>query len=100
MTPTYYGTDPAANAAFVTGALAGGVPPAAVGVGVGSMLSPGTAPPPKWDYNWTAPGLRSLLGWLPSVGVRRVDVWRADIDEYGTTAPWLPAALAEWLAGG
>lgn len=102
MSPTYaYTGDGSAQRDFIMKQVAGGMPLASIGAGIGTMLT--SDHKPEWQYNWTAPTLSAFAGWLQgTAGVRRMDFWRADIDHnYAPTAtqPFVFQSAAAFLSG-
>lgn len=99
MTPTYFNM-PALHRPFLQGALAGGMPLAVMGAGVGTTLTP--AYTPEWDYKWNASALDAFVELLQGLGIPRMDLWRADIDRSWppeATQPWVLDAAERFLSG-
>lgn len=95
MTPTYSGANLTNSQLFLAGEIAGGIPLAAIGVGIGTALAPGEKP--EWNYNWTADKLSTFLAFVGETGLQQVDFWRADIDHYQDVAPYFLEQAAAFL---
>lgn len=105
MTPTY--NQPAAMAPkgiqFVKDQL-GNFTAAHYSAGLGSMPASGSEEKcanmggPD-GYQWTEAGMDEYLPEVSALGLQSLDVWRCDIDGYGTVAPWFIDRLAGFLAG-
>jgi hypothetical protein len=83
---------------LVSRALAAGIRPAQLSVGLGSVTTNRTAA----GYGWNATDLDTYLRWLGSLQITNVGVWRADIDVYkgaSETAPFFLAALGDFIGG-
>jgi len=102
MTPTY--NQPAAMSEkgmqFVKDQL-GNFTTAHYSAGLGSMPAAGSEEKCSNmpDYGWTEDGMDAYLPAVAALGVRSLDVWRCDIDHYGTVAPFFVDRLASFLAG-
>lgn len=98
MTPTYFGTNLEKSRKFVQDQIDAGIAVGKIGVGLGTMLAPGNTP--QWNYNWTQANLASYVNWLTATpGVTRLELWRADINGYKTTAGWFLDIVTKFLAG-
>jgi len=93
MGSTYFGTDVALDLSRLEKMQEEGTPLNSISAGVGSMVE-GHA---MKDYNWTQAKLAEFTKGLDEMGVRGVDVWRADLDGYNTTLPWFFESLGAWL---
>jgi hypothetical protein len=94
MGSTYFGTDVALDLRRLEEMQEEGTPLQSISAGVGSMVEGGAMS----DYAWTPAKLANFTGGLDTMGVRGVDVWRADLDGYNTTVPWFLETLGAWLA--
>jgi hypothetical protein len=85
MDPTYYGTSVPDDEAFVAGEMEGGVPVARIAVGISTT-------------EWSQADLQTFVTWLGQAGVDQIDVWRSDIDSYGSVEPYYGTILGGFLA--
>ena len=94
MGSTYFGTDVSLDLHRLEKMQEEGTPLQSISAGVGSMVKGGAMK----DYAWTQAKLANFTRGLDAMGVRGVDVWRADLDGYNTTEPWFLNTLGAWLA--
>ena len=81
---------------LVTRALAAGIAPAKLGVGLGSV----SAAFPT-EFGWNASDLTAYLQWLAEKDIKSIGIWRSDIDVHAPsvarTAPFFLDALRAFL---
>jgi len=85
MSSTYFGTNITKNKENVMNEIEQGVSLSQLAVGIGTMISsPCPTGEGKRDYEWTEADLRSFTDWIGETkDIRRLDFWRADIDNEG-----------------
>jgi hypothetical protein len=98
MGSTYSGVNVSRDMMWVEREQAGGVSPAQLAVGVGSVSS--TPHPLDPGYNWTELQLAQFIGWCEQRGVQHLDLWRGDLNTLNPvdgTAKWYYSLLAKFL---
>lgn len=95
MSPTYNANNLTVNREFVTSMLSA-FGAESVSVGMGSMMEPGDQSKCSHNFGYTNETLMGFLEFLAEKGVSDVDIWKCDIDNYGTTASWFVNALTSF----